>query len=123
MTSSVDVLVVDDEEALRGSVSDILRGAGYSVLEAADGQSAYDILQSEHVAVVVLDQRMPRLSGTDLLRRLPAPPAVILMSAFRVSDEDRSLVNEKVFSVLLKPVAPRRLLDEVAAAYESTGTR
>lgn len=118
MSSSVDVLVVDDEESLRSSVGDILREAGYSVLEARDGEAAFDVLQTEHVAVVLLDQRMPRCSGTELLRRLAEPPAVILMSAYRVSQEDRALMRDKVFSVLLKPVAPRQLLEVVAAAYK-----
>jgi hypothetical protein len=81
-----DVLVVDDEEAIRTSVSEILRAAGYSVVEAEDGQA--------------LDSR----------------PQVILMSAFRFEGADKQSVGHKVFSHLLKPVAPRRLLVEVGAA-------
>jgi CheY-like chemotaxis protein len=119
VTTQTDVLVVDDEEALRTSVADILRSAGYSVMEAEDGQVALDLLESKQVAVVVLDQKMPRRTGIEVLRSLTSPPAVILLSAHRIENDDRALVGKKVFSYLTKPVAPLRLLDEVAAAYRT----
>jgi CheY-like chemotaxis protein len=114
-----DVLVVDDEESLRTSVADILRSAGYSVMEAEDGQAALDVLETEDVAVVILDQKMPRRTGTEVVNSLdsPPPPAIILLSAHRIENGDRALIDKKVFSFLTKPVAPLRLLDEVAAAY------
>jgi CheY-like chemotaxis protein len=115
--ATADVLVVDDEEALRTSVADILRGGGYSVIEAADGQAALKVLETEDVVVVVLDQKMPRRSGVDVLKALSSPPVVIFMSAHRIEGTDRDMVGDKVFSYLTKPVAPLRLLDEVAAAY------
>ncbi len=116
-----DVLVVDDEEPVRTTVAEILRSAGYSVLEAEDGQVALDLLQSGSVAVILLDIRMPRRSGIEVLQALDAPPHVILMSAFRFEGEDERSVGDKVFSHLVKPVAPRRLLDEVEAAMEPDG--
>jgi CheY-like chemotaxis protein len=116
-----DVLVVDDEEPLRTSVSEILRSAGYSVLEAEDGQVAFELLESGSVGVVLLDIRMPRRSGIELLKALDSPPHVILMSAYHFEGEDERSVGHKVFSHLVKPVAPRRLLDEVEAAMGSGG--
>lgn len=117
MSPDADVLVVDDEEALRSSVADILRSAGYSVLEAEDGQAALDLLATQQVSVMLLDQRMPRRSGIEVLQALSSPPKAILMSAYRFEGRDRAVVGDKVFAVLLKPVAPVRLLQEVAAAY------
>lgn len=117
MTTAIDVLVVDDEESLRTSLGDILRAAGYSVLEAEDGQAALEVLESQQVTVMVLDQRMPRRSGIEVLKALASPPTVIMMSAYQVAPTERAIVREKVFSYLVKPVAPRRLLEEVAAAY------
>ena len=121
MTLTADVLVVDDEESLRHSVADILRGAGYSVMEAEDGQAAIDVLETGTFTVMVLDQRMPRKTGLEVLDSLasPPPPAVIFMSAARIEVDDKERVGKKVFSYLTKPVAPRFLLDEVAAAYRS----
>jgi CheY-like chemotaxis protein len=112
-----DVMVVDDEESLRTSVADILRAAGYSVIEAEDGQAALDLLETKEVAVIVLDQRMPRRTGIEVLNALPAPPPVIFVSAHRIERSEREMVNEKVFAFLTKPVPPSLLLSEVAAAY------
>jgi CheY-like chemotaxis protein len=117
VSQSADVLVVDDEVSLRTSVADILRAAGYSVIEAEDGQAALDLLETEQVGVIVLDQRMPRRTGIEVLNALPSPPAVIMMSAHRIEGSERAMVSDKVFSFLTKPVPPRLLLDEVAAAY------
>jgi CheY-like chemotaxis protein len=113
-----DVLVVDDEEPIRTSVAQILRSAGYSVAEAADGQDALDMLESGSVSVLLLDIRMPRRTGIEVLQALDSPPNVILMSAYRFEGEDKRSVGHKVFSHLMKPVAPRQLLDEVRAAID-----
>ena len=121
MTGLADVLVVDDEESMRTSVADILRGAGYSVVEAEDGQAALEALQAGAFAVVVLDQKMPRKTGMEVLDALTSPPAVIFMSAHRIEGSDREKVRGKVFSFLTKPVPPLRLLDEVAAALRESG--
>ncbi len=113
-----DVLVVDDEEPVRTSVAQILRSAGYSVAEAVDGQDALDMLESGSVSVLLLDIRMPRRTGIEVLQALDSPPNVILMSAYRFEGEDKRSVGHKVFSHLMKPVAPRQLLDEVRAAID-----
>jgi CheY-like chemotaxis protein len=113
-----DVLVVDDEEPIRTSVAEILRSAGYSVVEAADGQDALDMLESGSVSVLLLDIRMPRRTGIEVLQALDSPPNVILMSAYRFEGDDKRSVGHKVFSHLMKPVAPRQLLDEVRAAID-----
>jgi CheY-like chemotaxis protein len=113
-----DVLVVDDEEPIRTSVAEILRSAGYSVAEAVDGQDALDMLESGSVSVLLLDIRMPRRTGIEVLQALDAPPNVILMSAYRFEGEDKRSVGHKVFSHLMKPVAPRQLLAEVRAAID-----
>jgi CheY-like chemotaxis protein len=113
-----DVLVADDEEPVRTSVAEILRSAGYSVVEAVDGQDALDVLESGSVSVLLLDIRMPRRTGIEVLQALDSPPNVILMSAYRFEGEDKRSVGHKVFSHLMKPVAPRQLLDEVRAAID-----
>jgi CheY-like chemotaxis protein len=113
-----DVLVVDDEEPVRTSVAEILRSAGYSVAEAVDGQDALEMLESGSVSVLLLDVRMPRRTGIEVLQALDSPPNVILMSAYRFEGEDRRSVGHKVFSHLTKPVAPRQLLHVVRAAID-----
>lgn len=60
------VLIVDDEPSLRRSLERALRQTGYDVRTAADAHSAYEILQEITVDAVLLDLRMPQLSGDAL---------------------------------------------------------
>ena len=113
------VLVVDDEDAVRRSVAEILRGVGYVVTEAEDGERALQMLGDSAVRVLVLDVRMPRLDGIGVLDALDEPPAVVLVSAQRLSPDVEARLKGKVVSFLQKPVPPRRLLDEVASAARS----
>ena len=118
----VDVLVVDDYEADRSSVADILRGEGMSVGEAADGLEALDWLKSSHVGVMVLDVHMPRLSGPALLSRLDDPPLVVLVTADPYDDEVLAQ-GSKIAWFFKKPAPPRELVTTVARCLATTLSR
>jgi len=118
-TGAVDVLVVDDDDALRSSVADILRGEGMSVSEAIDGLEALDQLESFRVGVMVLDVNMPRLSGPELLARLDDPPLVVLVTA-GVYDDEVLAQQRKITWFLKKPVPPRELITIVAKCLNAT---
>ena len=111
-----DVLVVDDHEAIRTSVAELLRTAGYSVLEAEDGESALNALSRHHVGAMVLDLRMPGIDGLKVLETISDPPPVILTSAFSLELDEQERVDSKIFVQLVKPFHPRRLIDAVASA-------
>lgn len=79
------VLVIDDEPAVRHALERALRYFGYQVVSAAGGDSAYEILQHDQFDVVLLDIRMPLMSGDTLflaiVRRWPQlKDRIILMS-------------------------------------------
>jgi len=83
-----DILVVEDEPAVRDLVSQILRDEGYSVESAADGAQALRLLQRGHYRLLLLDLMMPRVDGMGVLRALRAeptlrPPAVLIFSALQ----------------------------------------
>lgn len=111
-----DVLVVDDHDAIRTSVAELLRTAGYSVIEAADGESALDALGRHEVGAVVLDLRMPGVGGLGVLETIADPPPIIVTSAFSLDVADQERVDSKIFVQLVKPFHPRRLIDAVASA-------
>ena len=114
--AAVDVLVVDDHEAIRTSVAELLRSAGYTVQEAENGARALEILSEHEVGALVLDLRMPGVSGLKVLEALDDPPPVIITSAFAMDLDERERVDAKIFVHLVKPFHPRRLIDAVAAA-------
>ena len=79
------VLVIDDEPAVRHALERSLRYFGYEVVSAAGGDSAYEILQHDQFDIVLLDIRMPLMSGDTLflaiIRRWPElRERVILMT-------------------------------------------
>jgi two-component system, cell cycle sensor histidine kinase and response regulator CckA len=84
-TASTRVLVVEDEDVIRGLVDQVLRGEGYEVLLAADGDEAIALAGSTHVDVLLTDLTMPGIGGHELADRLRAgAPAlkVMFMSGF-----------------------------------------
>ncbi|HOF51505.1 MAG TPA: response regulator, partial [Rhodoferax sp.] len=68
------ILAVDDSPSMRKMVSFTLTGAGYQVVEAVDGQDAYEKAMSQSFDLVLTDQNMPRLDGLGLTRKLRDHP-------------------------------------------------
>jgi CheY-like chemotaxis protein len=113
--ADLDVLVVDDDGPLRSTWAEILRGSGYSVAVAEDGDAALRFLERQTVGVVLLDLRMPRRDGLSVLEALTAPQLVVLVSAYSLDEATRARVEAKVVTYLEKPVPPQRLLRTVAS--------
>ena len=113
------VLVVDDQEAVRTSVAEVLRSVGYWVMESGDGLDAAALLRSTHFEAMVLDLRMPRLGGAALLESLAEPPPTVVLSATELADDELARLGRRVRAHLRKPVAPQRLIDAVRGAVRS----
>lgn len=118
---AVHVLLVEDDEALRGLLCASLEEAGCTVSAAASGAEARRL--AEHAAavpqVLVCDNRLPDADGPDLLadlrRRLPRVPA-ILISAHLDSDGQPGAPPDPLSERLPKPFSPERLVERVFAA-------
>jgi two-component system chemotaxis sensor kinase CheA len=86
------VAVVDDSPTTRALIAAILEGAGYEVVEAEDGEEAWQTLQGGRFDLVVSDVEMPRLDGIELARRVAgAVPLVLLTSRDGEDDIRRGL--------------------------------
>jgi CheY-like chemotaxis protein len=76
------ILVVDDEPAVRCSLRYQLEGAGYEVVEAADGRGVVDIVQRDGIALVVTDIVMPNREGLETIKELrracPGVPVIAI---------------------------------------------
>ncbi|HEY5252136.1 MAG TPA: response regulator [Acidimicrobiales bacterium] len=110
------VLVADDDDVIRGSVSEILRLEGYEVTEAGDGDKALNLLGHDHFDVLVLDNRLLRLDGMALLASVENPPPAVLMSGSELDPGGRKDLAVRGIAYLRKPVQPEHLLDAVATA-------
>ncbi len=98
--ASVDVLVVDDDEAVRSTSAGILRTSGYTVAAASDGDVALRLLEQQSVGVVLLDMRMPRCDGLSVLEALNPPQLVVLVSAHSLDQATRARVEAMVVTYL-----------------------
>lgn len=118
------VLVVDDEPAVCDSVHDLLRRE-FRVMKATSAQEGARLLCEEDIHVVMTDQRMPRMSGVQLLQSAKArnPHAVrLLFTGFADLESIIGAINQgHVFQFLKKPWNPDELLDAIrdaAAEYD-----
>jgi DNA-binding NtrC family response regulator len=68
MSNKRNILVVDDEEALRTVLSSELINAGYEIATAADGDEAISTVQNKKFDLVLLDIKMPKVDGFEVLR-------------------------------------------------------
>jgi DNA-binding response OmpR family regulator len=113
------VLIVDDETPVREVLSEYFASRGYDVVAAADGPEALAEFARERPDVVLLDMRMPRMDGMEVLRRLrDADPdvAVIMVTA----NDDIALARETLtlgaFDYVAKPFDFEHLNQTVATA-------
>jgi CheY-like chemotaxis protein len=110
------VLVADDDDVARGSVSDILRLEGYAVTEADDGEVVLTLLGSDRFDALVLDSRMPRRNGMAVLAAAENPPPAVIMSGTDLDPGGRKDLAVQGIAYLHKPVEAEHLLDAVATA-------
>lgn len=119
------VLVVDDSATLRKVVSTILSQNGFDCLASADGQDALQLLEREHIDLILLDFVMPRMNGYQFCRELRARDAVrdmpvVLMSAKAERIRDQFLRQTGAIDAITKPFDARALVAVVEGALQRT---
>lgn len=111
------VLVVDDEFGMRETLVAILETAGYDVTEASDGAVALATARAQSFDVIVMDIRMPELTGVEVLASLVhPPPQIILMTAYALEEQLRDARENHVFAIMEKPFQVPYLLRIIAQA-------
>jgi two-component system alkaline phosphatase synthesis response regulator PhoP len=115
------VLVVDDEGAIRYSVTKTLERVGYQVVTASSGEEALDILASQGFDVVLTDIRMPGISGVDLLAQIKeqSPDAVvILMTGYASLGTAVESLRLGAHDYLIKPSTSEDIRESVGRGVE-----
>lgn len=119
------VLVVEDDEKTRRLLGHVMHKGGYRVALAEDGIKAAGVLKKARPDLIVLDLRMPRMDGFQLLGLLQrfksaaSIPVVVLTASDSPIDLDRAL-QLGVADYLQKPISPKALLLKVRALLKAT---
>jgi two-component system cell cycle sensor histidine kinase/response regulator CckA len=122
-TGSGRILLVEDQPGLRRLAVQVLRGAGYDVTPAVDGQVALELLAAgdDPPDLLVTDVVMPRLGGVELAQRLagthPGVP-VLFMTGYVDQTSREGLAGA---DVLIKPFVVTELADRVREALDRAG--
>lgn len=112
------ILAVDDSASMRQMVSFTLKNAGYEVVEAVDGQDAFDKARTRNFDLVLTDQNMPRLDGIGLTKKLREHPnfknTPILILTTESSDQMKQLGRAAgATGWLVKPFDPAKLIEVI----------
>lgn len=121
ITEKRTVLVVDDEPVIRENLERLLRGAGYELTVAANGQEALARAQAQEFEVVLLDIKMPGMSGIEVLDQLHArypDTAVIMVTAMGDVQTAVQAMRSGAYDYILKPPDLDDILVRVEKAIE-----
>jgi DNA-binding response OmpR family regulator len=115
---SARILLADDEAAIRFTTEILLRRSGYTVAMAADGAEALALIEQQPFELLLLDLKMPGLSGLEVARRacVIQPKAAILI--LTGSTQFEGIPDELAFDpfeYMLKTASPQEVLARVAA--------
>ena len=120
-TERVMVLVVDDEKIIRNLLQSILSEAGYDVVTAANGQEALDKIPQSVIKVVLLDVKMPDISGIQVLQQLTTNwPEICVVMVTAVVDAKTATEAMKLGAndYITKPFNPDNVVTTVKSAIE-----
>lgn len=117
------VLIVEDEKAISGVLHSILSDelTDYEILVAEDGLEAYKLLEKEDFALIISDIKMPKLSGTELLKQalqLKPETTFVMISGHADIDTAVTALKDGAYDFISKPIDINRLITSVRNALD-----
>jgi diguanylate cyclase (GGDEF)-like protein/PAS domain S-box-containing protein len=116
------LLLVDDEPNVLASVRRVLWGAGYRLLTSSDAGEAFELLATNAIGVIMADQRMPRLNGTQFLNRVktmhPDTVRIVLTSHTDLTSVTEAISEGAIYKYLTKPWDDNELQLALNDAFE-----
>ena len=112
------ILAVDDSASMRQMVSFTLKSAGYQVVEAVDGQDAWEKASSRNFDLVLTDQNMPRMDGISLTKKLRENPQFKATPILILTTESSDTMKQAGRAAgatgwLVKPFDPTKLIEVI----------
>jgi len=115
------LLLLDDEDNIRRSLTRLLRRDGYRILEASNAHDAFELLATNRVQVILSDQRMPGMSGTAFLSEVkamyPDTMRMVLSGFTELSSVTEAINRGAIYKFLTKPWDDDALRTEVLEAF------
>ncbi len=111
------ILIAEDQETLRASISRNLRARGFEVIEAANGMEALSLWDAEQPQLLILDVMMPRMDGLEVCRRVRERSTVpiIVLTAMDAESDKVAAFDLGADDYLCKPFSVEELLARVRA--------
>jgi CheY-like chemotaxis protein len=124
--SMAKILIAEDERDIRDLVAFTLRFAGYEVFTAANGEEAVELAPNVNPDLILMDVRMPRMTGYEACRIMKLNPAlkdipIVFLSAKGQETEIQQGLEAGAEEYLLKPFAPDQLTSHVKNILEKFG--
>ncbi|MBF0438466.1 MAG: response regulator [Magnetococcales bacterium] len=126
MLQMVHILVVDDDEVFRVYLVTILRNAGYSVLDAENGQEGLERIAGISVDLIITDIFMPKMDGIDLLAAIrfsrPNVKVIAISGGYKSMNSRLTLEMAKTFGavdIITKPFRADVVLQKVEQSLQS----
>lgn len=122
MTSTENILIVDDEEAIQDACKQVLTREGYKVYIASDAQEGLRIFRKELIHVILLDLKLPGKNGMEILpalKKMKPETPVIIITGFATIESAVEAIKLGAFDYISKPFSPAELRVVVNKALRS----
>jgi len=112
------ILIIEDQEDNRTIMRDLLTGAGFELIEAADGEEGVKLAQSERPDLILMDIQLPVIDGYEATRRIKAivelkSIPIIAVTSYALSGDEAKTREAGCNGYVAKPFSPRQLLAKV----------
>ncbi|HEC18521.1 MAG TPA: response regulator [Gammaproteobacteria bacterium] len=115
------LLLVDDEENILNALNRLLRRDGYRILTAGSGQEGLTLLEQHKVGVIITDQRMPQMTGSEFLfqvkERYPDTARIVLSGYTELKSVTDAINRGAIYKFLTKPWDDQLLRDNIEEAF------
>ena len=121
MPEDIVVSIVDDDASVRRSTRRLLRSSGFRAEAFASAEEFLESKSAAKTACLILDLRMPGMTGLELQRRLNQngnPVPIIFLSAHASEEDERSALSAGAVQFLRKPISKEALLSAIHDALE-----
>ena len=120
------ILIVDDEDVARQSLTDILKLEGYNAAAVPNGAAAIEYVRSHAIDLIVVDLKMPGLDGLQVIQAVnqTSPDTeVILLTAYGSTDSAVQALRLRIHDYLTKPAAPAQVIASVKKGSGAAGRK